>query len=332
MQAYLFTLLAGILASTPEAAAPLPRRRPPAARGRPVAGPGVGRRARPVRAGRGGALLHRRYRRRRLRLGAGPGRGADQGRPRGLPGRAAYSAVRVLPRPGGLHQPAAERRGQPARSSAGAPRRRGRRAGCVEVAAALAVAEYAPASAVVDRLGSTTHISVLDAEGGACSVTCSIGTGSGVTVPGTGIHLNNMLGEDDLAPGGLGYARCRRPVAVGDGPDGRAVRRHRRAGGGLRRLQPDPQRAAAGRGQRRRSRHDPAAGRGRAAAARRAGPRLRRAGDRHRGPGRAGHQVLQFAAPNLFFGGCQAVRTHIHTPATWTGAADGRRDGAVVVA
>ncbi len=54
-----------------------------------------------------------------------------------------------------------------------------------------------------DRLGSTTHISVLDADGNAVSVTCSNGTGSGVLVPGTGIHLNNMLGEEDLNP--LGY-------------------------------------------------------------------------------------------------------------------------------
>jgi hypothetical protein len=29
-------------------------------------------------------------------------------------------------------------------------------------------------------------------------VTCSNGTGSGVLVPETGIHLNNMLGEEDL--------------------------------------------------------------------------------------------------------------------------------------
>jgi gamma-glutamyltranspeptidase/glutathione hydrolase len=60
-----------------------------------------------------------------------------------------------------------------------------------------------PVSAEGDRLGSTTHISVLDGDGNAASVTCSNGTGSGVVVPGTGIHLNNMLGEEDLNP--LGY-------------------------------------------------------------------------------------------------------------------------------
>ena len=53
------------------------------------------------------------------------------------------------------------------------------------------------------HLGSTTHISVLDGEGRACAVTCTNGEGSGVIVPGTGIHLNNMMGEEDLSP--LGF-------------------------------------------------------------------------------------------------------------------------------
>jgi gamma-glutamyltranspeptidase / glutathione hydrolase len=53
------------------------------------------------------------------------------------------------------------------------------------------------------RLGSTTHISVLDAEGRACSATCTNGEGSGVVVPGTGLHLNNVMGEEDLNPFGF---------------------------------------------------------------------------------------------------------------------------------
>jgi gamma-glutamyltranspeptidase/glutathione hydrolase len=56
-----------------------------------------------------------------------------------------------------------------------------------------------------DPLGSTTHISTLDSDGNAASVTCSNGTGSGIMAPGTGVHLNNMLGEEDLNP--LGYHR-----------------------------------------------------------------------------------------------------------------------------
>ena len=44
----------------------------------------------------------------------------------------------------------------------------------------------------------TTHISVVDADGNAASLTASTGSGSGVVVPGTGVHLNNMLGEHHL--------------------------------------------------------------------------------------------------------------------------------------
>ncbi len=50
--------------------------------------------------------------------------------------------------------------------------------------------------------GGTTHISVIDAKGNAASLSASTGSGSGVIVPGTGIHLNNMLGEYDLNPSG----------------------------------------------------------------------------------------------------------------------------------
>jgi gamma-glutamyltranspeptidase/glutathione hydrolase len=59
------------------------------------------------------------------------------------------------------------------------------------------------ATDVRSRLGNTTHIAVMDAEGGCASVTCSNGSCSGVVVPGTGMHLNNMLGEHDLNP--LGF-------------------------------------------------------------------------------------------------------------------------------
>jgi gamma-glutamyltranspeptidase/glutathione hydrolase len=54
-----------------------------------------------------------------------------------------------------------------------------------------------------DRLGSTTHLAAMDSDGLCASVTCSNGTGSGMVVPGTGVHLNNMLGEEDLNP--LGF-------------------------------------------------------------------------------------------------------------------------------
>jgi gamma-glutamyltranspeptidase/glutathione hydrolase len=65
--------------------------------------------------------------------------------------------------------------------------------------------------AAADLLGSTTHISVLDGDGDCASVTCSNGSGSGVLVPGTGVILNNMLGEEDLNPAGFhGIAPGRR--------------------------------------------------------------------------------------------------------------------------
>jgi gamma-glutamyltranspeptidase/glutathione hydrolase len=49
----------------------------------------------------------------------------------------------------------------------------------------------------------TTQISVLDVQGNAASLTLSNGEGCGHVLPGTGIMLNNMLGEEDLNPGGF---------------------------------------------------------------------------------------------------------------------------------
>lgn len=46
--------------------------------------------------------------------------------------------------------------------------------------------------------GGTTHISVIDGRRNAAALTISTGSGSGIVVPGTGIQLNNMLGEFDL--------------------------------------------------------------------------------------------------------------------------------------
>lgn len=53
------------------------------------------------------------------------------------------------------------------------------------------------------RLGNTTHISVIDGDGMAVSMTNSNGACSGIQVPGTGIQLNSMLGEEDLNPDGF---------------------------------------------------------------------------------------------------------------------------------
>ena len=49
----------------------------------------------------------------------------------------------------------------------------------------------------------TTHVSVIDGAGSIASATVSNGEGSSCVIPGTGIVMNNMLGEDDLNPGGF---------------------------------------------------------------------------------------------------------------------------------
>jgi gamma-glutamyltranspeptidase/glutathione hydrolase len=50
----------------------------------------------------------------------------------------------------------------------------------------------------------TTHVSVVDGEGNVAAMTTSNGSCSGTFVPGTGIQLNNMMGESDLHPEGFG--------------------------------------------------------------------------------------------------------------------------------
>ncbi len=67
----------------------------------------------------------------------------------------------------------------------------------------LDIGRVTTTSEPANRHGSTTHISVVDASGLAVSLTASNGEGSGIIAPGTGIHLNNMLGEEDINPGGF---------------------------------------------------------------------------------------------------------------------------------
>lgn len=52
-------------------------------------------------------------------------------------------------------------------------------------------------------LGSTTHISVLDGDGDAASLTASNGEGCGHALTGWGVHVNNFLGEEDINPRGF---------------------------------------------------------------------------------------------------------------------------------
>jgi len=77
--------------------------------------------------------------------------------------------------------------------------------------AAQRFADYSPAHATVRpdapqaeiKITSTTHISILDAEGNAVAATETINYtfGSGITVPGTGIVLNNEMDDFAVKPG-----------------------------------------------------------------------------------------------------------------------------------
>ncbi|MDQ4106857.1 MAG: gamma-glutamyltransferase family protein [Actinomycetota bacterium] len=49
----------------------------------------------------------------------------------------------------------------------------------------------------------TSHLSCVDSDGVAVSITASMGYGSGLVVPGTGIPMNNTLGEPELNPRGF---------------------------------------------------------------------------------------------------------------------------------
>ena len=152
-----------------------------------------------------------------------------------------------------------------------------------EFVAGLAQEGFEARFLATSRLGSTTHISVLDGDGRACSVTCTNGEGSGVLVPGTGIHLNNVMGEEDLNPLGFFRDPAGAADAVDDGADRRARdRRGGRARARQRGLEPDPLGDPADDRRRPRPRHDRGGGRAGRRGALRGRPRLRRAGDRRR--------------------------------------------------
>src|SRR5260221_10860779 len=104
-----------------------------------------------------------------------------------------------------------------------------------ELDAALARIEACTTSlrpAQLSSVGGTTHVSVIDRQGNAASLSTSTGSGSGVVVPGTGIYLNNMLGEYDLVadgsvPAGRRLSSMMAPTIALDprgGPPGRAGR------------------------------------------------------------------------------------------------------------
>ena len=76
---------------------------------------------------------------------------------------------------------------------------------------------------------STAHISAVDDQGTACAITMSSGYGAGLCIPGTGILLNNSLGETELnrhglhaVPSGTRLASNMAPT-TGRTADGRAL-------------------------------------------------------------------------------------------------------------
>ncbi len=77
--------------------------------------------------------------------------------------------------------------------------------------------------------GSTAHVSATDSDGGACAVTVSSGYSSGMIAKGTGIWLNNCLGEQELNAQGLhGLPPGTRLLSnmaptVGHHPDGSSI-------------------------------------------------------------------------------------------------------------
>jgi gamma-glutamyltranspeptidase/glutathione hydrolase len=184
---------------------------------------------------------------------------------------------------------------------------------------------------LANRLGSTTHVAVIDADGGACSVTCSNGEGAGIVVPGTGIHLNNMLGEHDLNP--LGFHKF---------PTGRRMPSMMAPTAVLRDGMPELVLGSAGSNRIRSAILQTivaALDRGlRADDAVRA-PRVHyEDGVVYAEPGVEvdnlegdGHAIARFRALNLFFGGVQAVERDAATGAL-SGGGDPRRGGAAVLA
>jgi gamma-glutamyltranspeptidase/glutathione hydrolase len=76
-----------------------------------------------------------------------------------------------------------------------------------------------------NALGSTTHVSAIDEHGAAVALTLTNGEGSGHVVSGTGMVVNNLLGEADIHPRGFHHDPPGAPLVtmmaptVVEGPD-----------------------------------------------------------------------------------------------------------------
>ncbi len=167
---------------------------------------------------------------------------------------------------------------------------------------------------------------MLDGDGMCASVTCSNGSGSGVLVPGTGVILNNMLGEEDLNPLGFHAIAPGRRVPSMMAPtvvlrDGEIELGLGSAGSNRIRsaiLQTIVRAVEQGMARRGGGAGAAPALRGRASS--RPSPESTRR--RWRGSRRAACRSLRRPAINLFFGGVQAVRA---TRPALSGGGDPRR-------
>jgi len=180
------------------------------------------------------------------------------------------------------------------------------------------------------NLGSTTHVSVLDDDGRACSVTCTNGSSSGVVVPGTGIHLNNIMGEEDLNPHGFFSTPAGRrmpsmmapTVVLGGGGDVELVL----GSAGSNRIRSAILQVVVN-----------VVDRGMAAGAAIDAARLHvEGGVLYAEPGQGlgelpdgGREIVRFREPNLFFGGVQAVERDPRSGVI-SGGGDPRRGGCAV--
>jgi gamma-glutamyltranspeptidase/glutathione hydrolase len=199
------------------------------------------------------------------------------------------------------------------------------------VLAAMEEAQARRTPEFVSQLGSTTHISVVDGEGRACAVTCTNGEGSGLVVPGTGIHVNNMMGEEDLSPLGFHTTPPGRRMPSMMAPTvvlGRNGVELAVGSAGSNRIRSAILQTIVG-----------VVDHGLSAQAAIDAPRIHsEAGVVYAEPGidvsplvAAGRDVVVFRDRNLFFGGAQAVERNRATGAL-SGGGDPRRGGAAVAA
>jgi gamma-glutamyltranspeptidase/glutathione hydrolase len=172
-------------------------------------------------------------------------------------------------------------------------------------------------------------VSVRDADGRAAAVTCTNGEGSGVVVPGTGIHVNNIMGEEDLSPAGFHLAApgTRMPsmmaptVVLRDGEVELAV-----GSAGSNRIRSAILQVIVGVVDHRLPAREAVEA-----------PRVHfEDGLVYAEPGvpveeLSGREIVRFREPNLFFGGAQAVE-HDLVSGALSGAGDPRRGGAAVEA